>query len=112
MSHRVTTETSMKDSEIVKKVCSNQGISFREDGSSIFFTSGKLKNATLDTKSGRITGDTDYGHTESALGMLRQGYSEELYRRECLKQGIQVESRSLVSYQGHNNVVKLVIAMG
>jgi hypothetical protein len=45
--------------------------------------------------------------------MLRQGYSEELYRRECLKQGIQVESRSvLAQHNGGKNVIKLIVSMG
>lgn len=112
MSHRVTTETNMTDLSVVKKVAADQKIGFTESGKTLTFTSGSMRNATLDTSTGRITGDTDWGHTQTGLGMLRQGYSEELYRRECLKQGIQVESRQVVSYQGQNNVVKLVLSMG
>lgn len=113
MSHRVTTETNMTDKSVATKVAKDQGISFTEVGNTIRFTSGKLNNASLDLTTGRITGDTDFQHTESVLGMLRQAYSEELYRRECLKQGIQVESREVLSqHNGHKNVIKLTIAMG
>jgi hypothetical protein len=113
MSHRVTTETSMTDKDVILKVAKAQNIGVTESGQTLRFTSGPMRNATLDTKSGRISGDTDFGHTESGLGMLRQGYSEELYRRECLKQGIQIESRSVLSqHNGHKDVIKLIVAMG
>jgi len=113
MSHRVTTQTSMTDRSIVEKVAKAKGITYAVSGDSITFSSGQLNRATLDCKSGRISGDTDFGHTESALGMLRQGYSEELYRRECMKQGIQVEDRQvLTQHNGQKNVIKLTISMG
>lgn len=113
MSHRVTTETNLTEKDIVLKVAKAQGIGVTESGSSIRFTGGKLNHAALDLKTGRITGDTDFGHTESALGMLRQAYSEELYRRECLKQGIQIEDRQvLAQHNGAKGVIKLMISMG
>ena len=103
----------MTEKDVVLKVAKSQGIACSESGSNVHFQSGKLKNAMLDTRSGRITGDTDFGHTESALGMLRQAYSEELYRRECLKQGIQIESRTVLSqHNGVKDVIKLIVAMG
>jgi len=112
MSHRVTSETSMTEMDVVLKVAKAQGINCSPTGNTVRFTGGKLNNAVLDTKTGRISGDTDFGHTESGLGMLRQGYSEELYRRECLKQGIQVESRSVLYTIGGKNVIKLIVSMG
>ena len=112
MSHRVTTQTNMTNVAVVQKVAKNQGFTFTAQGTNITFTSGALNRATLDTKTGRITGDTDYGHTESALGVLRQGYSEELYRQECLKQGIQIQDRQIVEFNGQKGVVKLTISMG
>lgn len=113
MSHRVTTETNMNDIAIVQKVAKAKNISFSVNGASVSFTSGALNRATLDTKTGRITGDTDYGHTQSALGALRQAYSEEKYRQECLKQGIQIEDRQVLDqHNGKKNVIKLTISMG
>ena len=113
MSHRVTTETSMTEKDIILKVAKAQDITCSESGSTIRFTGGKLNNAVLDTKTGRISGDTDFGHTESGLGMLRQGYGEEIYRMNCLKQGIQVESREvLAQYNGRKNVIKLITSNG
>lgn len=113
MSHRVTTETSMTDKSVVAKVAKAQNYTFVESGNSIRFTSGKLNHAVLDLTTGRVSGDTDFGHTETILGALHQAYNEEIYRRECLKQGIQIEDRQVLKqHNGQQNVVKLVISMG
>ena len=95
MSHRVTTETEIKDKAILAQACKTAGQNYVDQGQSIRFTGGKLNNAVLDLKTGRITGDTDYGHTESGLSGLKQAYGEALYRNECGVQGIQIESRSV-----------------
>jgi hypothetical protein len=96
MSHRVTTETEMKDKAILARACTAAGINFVDQGNShVRFTGGDLNGAVLDLKSGRITGDTDYGHTESKLSGLKQTYGEMLYRSECATQGIQIESREV-----------------
>jgi hypothetical protein len=109
MSHRVTTDTEIKDKTLAIQACKTAGISYVEQGNdSLRFTSGKLNNATLDLRSGRITGDSDYGHTSEALGVLKQAYGESKYRQECMKQGISIESR-VVDQQG--NIV-LMCAMG
>lgn len=94
MSHRVTTDTEIKDKALAIQACKTAGISYTEQGNDVIrFTSGGLQNATLDLRSGRITGDTDYGHTQDKLGALRQAYGEAKYRYECQKQGISIESR-------------------
>ena len=109
MSHRVTTETQMQDKALAIQACKAAGINAVEQGNDMLrFTSGKLANATLDLRTGRITGDTDYGHTGDSLGAIQQHYGEAKYRQECLKQGISVESR-MVDREG--NIV-LMCAMG
>lgn len=109
MSHRVTTETEIKDKALATQACKAAGVSYVEQGNDMLrFTSGKLNNATLDLRTGRISGDTDYGHTNEGLGALMQHYGEAKYRMECLKQGIAIESR-LVDREG--NIV-LQCAMG
>ncbi len=95
MSHRVTTETEMKDREILKSACKQQGVSYSEQGNNIRFTSGPLANATLDLSTGRVSGDTDYGHSRQTMGALKQAYGEAKYTFECVKQGIQIESREV-----------------
>ncbi len=108
MSHRVTTETEIKDKALLTQAAKSANITFTEHGDTIRFTSGALANATLDLRTGRITGDSDYGHTSSGLGVLRQAYGEAKYKMECARQGIQIESRS-VDREG--NVV-LMCSMG
>jgi hypothetical protein len=99
MSRRVTTETEMKERSLVEQACKTQKISYTVHGDNVRFTSGGLQGASLDLRTGRITGDSDYGHTAGVLGSLRQAYGEAKYRKECVKQGITVESRS-VSREG------------
>jgi len=94
MSHRVTTQTSMKNAANVKEACKQQDVSFQEHGTTIRFTSGPLNTASLDLTTGTITGDTDR-HSASTLGALKQAYGEVSYRFECMKQGITVESRTV-----------------
>jgi hypothetical protein len=108
MSHRVTTETEIKDKALLTAACKTAGINFTGDGDVIRFTSGPLANATLDLKSGRITGDTDYGHSKEALGVLKQGYSEATYRAACMREGVQIESRNVEK----NGDIVLMISVG
>lgn len=96
MSHRVTTETEIKDKALAIAALKTAGISYVEQGNDVLrFTSGRMANASLDLRTGRITGDTDYGHTQDGLGVLRQNYGEAKYRQECLKQGVSIESREV-----------------
>ena len=95
MSHRVTTETEIKDKALAISAIKTAGISYQESGQTIRFTSGPLANATLDLNSGRISGDTDYGHSATKLGELRMFYGEAKYKLECNRNGIMVESRTI-----------------
>jgi hypothetical protein len=96
MSYRVTTETEMRDKALFVQACRTANVSFTEvRHGTIRFTSGKLANATLDLRTGRITGDSDYSHTESGLGTLRLAYAEARYRADCDRAGITIESRTV-----------------
>lgn len=108
MSHRVTTETEIKDRVLLTQAAKAAGITFTEHGNTVRFTSGAMSGATLDLGTGRITGDSDYGHTASGLGALRQSYGEATYRNQCGRQGIQIESRTL---DREGNIV-LMCSMG
>jgi hypothetical protein len=109
MSHRVTTETEIKDKALLTQACKTAGVTFAEMGQeSIRFTSGPLSNAVLDLRSGRITGDSDYGHTTSGLSILKQHYGEAKYKNECARQGIQIESRNV----DHEGNIILMCSMG
>ena len=95
MSHRVTTETEIKDKALAIQAIKKAGLSYTEAGSTIRFTSGVLANATLDLNTGRITGDTDYGHSANKVGDLKMFYGEAKYLFECARNGIMIESRTL-----------------
>lgn len=94
MSHRITTETEMKDPDIVRDICDKAGYSFTRTGDVITFTTGPLARATLDLTSGVITGDSD--HHRGSLGSLRQAYAETKYIREITRQGGRVDNREVV----------------
>jgi hypothetical protein len=100
MSHRVTTQTEIKDKGLAIQALKHAGLSYREVGDQISITSGRMANSTIDLRTGTISGDTDHGHTRETLGMLRQYYGEAKYRAECAKQGISIESRA-VNKEGH-----------
>lgn len=108
MSHRVTTSTEIKDKALAIQAAKAAGVSFSEEGDTLRFTGGDLKNAVLNLKTGQITGDTDYGHTAEKLGLLKMHYSEAKYNLECARQGIMVESRTV----NQNGEVELICAMG
>ena len=95
MSHRVTTQTEIKDKRLAMEALKKAGMTFVENGDSLRITSGRLSNATIDLRTGSISGDTDYGHSATVLREVIQAYGEAKYRQECQRQGIQVESRSV-----------------
>lgn len=95
MSKRITTETEIKDMEIAQKALRDAGMTFKADGSYIHITSGALANATINLTTGLVEGDSDFKHTKSSLGILRQHYAEAKLVHELAKQGGYVESRNV-----------------
>ncbi len=93
MSHRVTTETQIKDKELAASTLTKLGAKYSVSGNSILITSGPMANASIDLSTGRVTGDTDFRHSSALFGDLVQAYGESKYRAECAKQGVSVESR-------------------
>lgn len=95
MSRRITTKSEMTDKELVMQAARLSGIAAHDLGTTIQFLSGQMRNATLDLRTGTITGDSDYGHTSAGLGVLRQHYSEAQVRREFMKNGTNVSERQV-----------------
>ena len=94
MSHRVTTETEIKDKALAVKALKQAGMAYQEHGENITITSGPMRSASIDLRSGVVSGDSDF-HSREVLGMLKQYYGEAKYRKECEIQGIQIESREI-----------------
>lgn len=95
MSHRVTVQTEIKDKALAISALKAGNISYREQGDMLHLTSGGFDGATINLRTGDISGDTDYGHQAGKLGLLRQNYSEAKYRAEAIKQGISITSKSV-----------------
>lgn len=95
MSHRVTVNTEIKDRALAIEALKSAGISFREQGDTLALESGDYRNATLNLKTGAITGDTDWGHNAGKLGLLRQNYAEAKFKQEAFRQGVSITDRTV-----------------
>lgn len=95
MSRRVITKIDVKDKALATQALKLAGYEYRDQGENLFVTSGPFKNAVINLKSGEISGDSDYSHTQEALGKFRQNYAEAKYRAEIQLQGGIVESRQV-----------------
>jgi type II secretory pathway pseudopilin PulG len=93
MSRRIAQKTEIKDLALAIQALKQAGIAYRVAGSEIYLTSGDFENARIDLKTGTISGDSDFGHSEDKFGELRQHYSEAMVRHEYLKTGTSIDSR-------------------
>ncbi len=100
MSHRVTTRTDMKNPAAIRSALQKSNFSFTEESSGDFrVTSGPMSGATINPKTGVVTGDTDR-HNKNTLGMLKQVYGEVVYMTEAQKNGIELVSRRVDAKTG------------
>jgi len=106
MSHRVTTNTEIKDADLAQDALKRAGYSFDIRGNSILITSGDMNGATIDLRSGVISGDSDMGHRSDRFGALRQFYSEAKVTKETQKAAGYIEQRS-TDQQG--NVILMAV---
>jgi hypothetical protein len=93
MSRRISTQTEIKDKDLAIAALNQAGITHEVIGNTIRMSSGFMANATLDLNTGTVTGDSDFGHSSSNLGLLRQYYSEAKVRAEWLKSGAVIDER-------------------
>ncbi len=96
MSHRITTKTEIKDKAIAIKACQASGWQYNERGESLFITSGPMKGADVNFRTGEIGGDSDYV-SRGDLGALSQPYAEAGLRDYAQKSGITISSRTVES---------------
>lgn len=95
MSHRVTTETEIKDKTLAIQALKQAGFAYNDAGSTLHIVSGPIANSSIDLTTGVITGDTDRGHRRGndGLGVMKRYYAEAKVRQECALQGITIEER-------------------
>ena len=105
MSRRITNKVDITERDLAIEALALANYSYLEEGSNLVVTgSGPLRNATVNLRSGEVIGDSDFGHTEEAFGVLRQYYAEAKVRAECLKSGTTIEEREIDS---EGNIVLL-----
>lgn len=95
MSRRITNKTDITNKDLAVQALKIAGLEHQVQGNTIHITSGALRNASIDLKSGVISGDSDYSHTEEGFGVLRQHYAEALFRSEAAKNGTTVDQREV-----------------
>lgn len=94
MSRRITNQLNITDRELAAEALKLADCKFEQHGEhTLFIASGMFRHATVDLKTGTITGDSDYGHSEESFGLLRQYYAEAQIRLECLKNGTTIEEK-------------------
>jgi len=97
MSHRVTTQTEIKDQALAIQALKAAKMDFTQSGSTIRITSGPIAGASINLTTGDVEGDTDQGHrrSDNSLGLLKRHYAEAKIQQECRIQGITIESRTV-----------------
>lgn len=95
MSHRVITQTEIKDKALAIQALKQANMAFTDHGNTLHITSGSIAGAVVDLTTGEITGDTDRGHRrdDNGLGVLKRYYAEAKVREQCTLQGITIEER-------------------
>jgi len=106
MSHRITVKSQMTDRKLVEQVLTAKGLQYSENNGVFRITGGQFRQATINTNSGEITGDSDYQSRE-VLGSLRPAYTEAKLRRQCMIDGIDIESRQEIKVGG-KNVIRII----
>lgn len=96
MSHRITTQTQIKDRDVAVATLKTAGYLYEERGSVLRITSGQLKGVYINLQTGLVTGDSDPGyggHKKEDMNLLKGLYAEQKLLKEFANEGIQIQSR-------------------
>jgi hypothetical protein len=94
MSHRVTTQTEIKDRKLAEAALRQMGSTFAAEGNGIRITSGPLNRAFIDLGTGIVSGDTDYRHNPEVLASVSAFYAEAKLRNDVQLRGGSVNDRT------------------
>lgn len=96
MSHKITIKTEITDKAAVERACKEKGWAYKitesgpsasgKPGARVSFESGPLGGATLNLKTGAITGDSDF-HTKVKAVEFGVAYSEALWMNRIAEGG-------------------------
>ena len=95
MSKRVTTKTAVKDKDLAKRGLTLAKINFREEGNNLRIIDGKFRGVTVNTSTGEIVSDSDYGLKDADFNQIRQAYSEAICHKRAQVDGIQIDERTV-----------------
>lgn len=95
MSHKITINTEITDEAAVKRACSDHGWVCEVTNGRVAFHGGPLNRATLNLKTGKITGDSDF-HNKEAVVEFGIAYSEALWMNK-IGEGGYLESREVLT---------------
>lgn len=93
MSHRVTTQTEVRDRTLAEAALRQMGCNFTAEGNGIRINSGPLSRTFVDLGTGVIEGDTDDRHTTSSLRSLSAFYAEAKIRSDVMLRGGSINDR-------------------
>jgi hypothetical protein len=100
MSQRVTTETEMKDVSVLREAAKAIDVPLTENGDRVAFggkwagptVAGVQYGSGIDVKSGELYYDREFFKPET-FNPLKQAYASAKYQIECMRQGVQIESK-------------------
>lgn len=94
MSRRVSFSSTITDKGLAIEALNALKLDFESDdkNQSIRVTSGKLRGASINLKTGEVVSDSDYGHTSTLAG-LTQAYSEAEFLQQAVRTGSTIEER-------------------
>lgn len=111
MSQRVYTETEFRDADVLREAAKSIDLPLKENGDKIEF-GGKLAGSNVngvqygsgvDIKTGQLHYDDMFFKPEM-FNPLKQAYTEKKHAVECMRQGVQIESREV---DANGNIVLL-----
>lgn len=95
MSHKITIKTEITDRAAIERACKTQGWDYRISADRVSFESGPLGRATLNLKTGAVTGDSDF-HSQKAAVAFGVAYSEALWMNR-IEEGGYLEERVVLN---------------
>lgn len=108
MSHRIELKSEMTDENILRDALDTNNIKYSRTGTTFRILSGEANNAVVDTRNGSISGDSDYGHDHSNIGLLRQMYATQKIRSDVARRGGSVTTQTKLA----NGDLRIVARLG
>lgn len=86
MSKRITIKTQFTDKAALQRACNDNDWAFKIQGDRADIDGGPLRGATINLKTGDVTGDTDF-HSEATANAFGMAYSEALWMNRISETG-------------------------